>query len=151
MTVGGDTIHHEKYARDMRFVVFIRVTFWLILSTYFIKLNIAHHNNVVCMFCGLYCISPTPGHGPIESVVSHRTEKSFDASQWVTIKGIPSMWPELKLINAFPCASQLDDVIKWKHFPRYWPFVRGIRRSPVNSPLKGQWRGAVIFLWSATE
>ena len=24
-----------------------------------------------------------------------------------------------------------DDVIKWKHFPRYWPFVRGIHRSPV--------------------
>ena len=23
-----------------------------------------------------------------------------------------------------------DDVIKWKHFPRYWPFVRGIHRSP---------------------
>ena len=38
-----------------------------------------------------------------------------------------------------------DDVIKWKHFPRYWPFVRGIHRSPVNSPHKGQWRGAVIF------
>ena len=33
------------------------------------------------------------------------------------------------------------DVIKWKHFPRYWPFVRGIYRSPVNSPHKGQWRG----------
>ena len=31
-----------------------------------------------------------------------------------------------------------DDVIKWKHFPRYWPFVRGIRRSPVNSQHKGQ-------------
>ena len=26
-----------------------------------------------------------------------------------------------------------DDVIKWKHFPRYWPFVWGIHRSPVNS------------------
>ena len=26
-----------------------------------------------------------------------------------------------------------DDVIKWKHFPRYWPFVQGIHRSPVNS------------------
>ena len=26
-----------------------------------------------------------------------------------------------------------DDVIKWKHFPRYWPFVRGIHRSPVDS------------------
>ena len=25
-----------------------------------------------------------------------------------------------------------DDVIKWKHFPRYWPL------GPVNSPHKGQ-------------
>ena len=24
-----------------------------------------------------------------------------------------------------------DDVIKWKHFPRYWPFVQGIHRSRV--------------------
>ena len=38
-----------------------------------------------------------------------------------------------------------DDVIKWKHFPRYWPFVRGIHRSPVNSPHKGPWRGALKF------
>ena len=38
-----------------------------------------------------------------------------------------------------------DDVIKWKHFPRCWPFVRGIPRWPVNSPHKGQWRGALIF------
>ena len=38
-----------------------------------------------------------------------------------------------------------DDVIKWKHFPRHWPFVRGIHRSPVNSTHKGQWRGALMF------
>ena len=38
-----------------------------------------------------------------------------------------------------------DDVIKWKHFPRYCPFVRGIHRWPVNSPHKGQWRGALMF------
>ena len=38
-----------------------------------------------------------------------------------------------------------DDVIQWKHFPRYWPFVRGIHRSPVNSPHKGQRRGALMF------
>ena len=37
------------------------------------------------------------------------------------------------------------DVIKWKHFPRNWPFVWGIHRSPVNSPHKGQWRGAFMF------
>ena len=33
-----------------------------------------------------------------------------------------------------------DDVIKWKHFPRYWPFVQGIPRLPLNSPHKGQRR-----------
>ena len=38
-----------------------------------------------------------------------------------------------------------DDVMKWKHFPRNWPFVRGIHRSPVNSPHKGQWREALMF------
>ena len=36
-------------------------------------------------------------------------------------------------------------VIKWKHIPRYWPFVRGNHRSLVNSPHKGPWRGAFMF------
>ena len=27
-------------------------------------------------------------------------------------------------------------------FPRYWPYVRGIHRWPVNSPHKGLWHGA---------
>ena len=45
-------------------------------------------------------------------------------------------------IIKIPVANVLlhDDVIKWKHFPRYWLFVRGIHRSH-----KGQWRGALIF------
>ena len=38
-----------------------------------------------------------------------------------------------------------DDVIKWKHFPRHCPFVRGIHLSPVNSPHTGQWRGALML------
>ena len=42
-------------------------------------------------------------------------------------------------------AAYHDDVIKWKHFTRYWPFVRGIHRSPVNFPHKGQWRGAFMY------
>ena len=37
------------------------------------------------------------------------------------------------------------DVNKWKHIPRYWPFVREIHWSPVNCPHKGQWRGALMF------
>ena len=43
------------------------------------------------------------------------------------------------------CRIAHDDVIKWKNFPRYWPFVQGIQRSPVNSPHKGQWRRALMF------
>ena len=35
-----------------------------------------------------------------------------------------------------------DDVIKWKLF---LAFLRGIHRSPVNSPHKGQWRRALMF------
>ena len=45
-------------------------------------------------------------------------------------------------VNATPDKTY-GDVIK--HFPRYSTFVRGIHRSPVNSPHKGQWRGALMF------
>ena len=45
----------------------------------------------------------------------------------------------------YGCYQEHDDVIKLKHFTRYWTFVRGIHRSPVNSPHKGQWRGALMF------
>ena len=37
----------------------------------------------------------------------------------------------------------------WRHqmetFSGYWPFMWGIHRSPMNSPHKGQWRGALMF------
>ena len=36
------------------------------------------------------------------------------------------------------------DVIKWKLFSRYWPFVRGIHRW-IPPPPKRQWRGSLIF------
>ena len=64
------------------------------------------------------------------------------------------IWIEIKL-NIYPYEGRelrirnskayYDDVIKWKHFPRYWSFVGGIHRSPVNSPHKGQWCGPLMF------
>ena len=35
----------------------------------------------------------------------------------------------------------------WRHFhfPRYWPFVRGTHRSPVDSLNNCQWSGALMF------
>ena len=54
--------------------------------------------------------------------------------------------PFVTWFETLACSRTLhDDVMKWKHFPRYWPFVREIHRSPVNSPHKGQWRGTLIF------
>ena len=38
-----------------------------------------------------------------------------------------------------------DDIIKWKHFSHYWPFVGGIHWSLANSPHKGQWCWALLF------
>ena len=52
---------------------------------------------------------------------------------------------KLLFINRLYTSAFHDDVIKWKYFPRYWPFVWGIHRSPVNSPHRGQWRGALMF------
>ena len=56
-----------------------------------------------------------------------------------------SAFREFFYISAPYVYSLHDDVIKWEHFPRYWPFVRGIHRSTVNPPHKGQWRGALVF------
>ena len=49
------------------------------------------------------------------------------------------------IIKTPESVSSHDDVIKWKHFPRYWPFVWRIHRSPMISPHKGQRRGALMF------
>ena len=61
-------------------------------------------------------------------------------SRYIAVVGVQAMIPQYKWERDIH-----DDVIKWKHFPCYWPFVRGIHRSPVNSPHKGQWRGALMF------
>ena len=57
-----------------------------------------------------------------------------------TWKGSTFVFMEIKDLDILH-----DDVIKWKHFPRYWPFARGIHWSPVNSPHKDQWHGALMF------
>ena len=63
--------------------------------------------------------------------------------RWLTRQFVPRRTDMAGILLRF--AVPRDDVIKWKHFPRYWPFMRGIHRSPVNSTHKGQWRGALMF------
>ena len=75
--------------------------------------------------------------------------QKFGRSQWVQVEIRKSCWYCIIWIKVKPCLQQInrwyflrhnvtitlrfkiihDDVIKWKHFPRYWPFVRGIHWS----------------------
>ena len=63
---------------------------------------------------------------------------------WVQLKGV------FLILNFYHWIFH-DDVIKWKHFPCYWSSVRGIHRSPGNSPRKGQWRWLLWFFLSTPE
>ena len=54
----------------------------------------------------------------------------------------PSHWGGMSTLLLW---THNNDVIKWKHFPRYWSFVRGLHQSPVNSPHKSKWRGTFMF------
>ena len=70
-------------------------------------------------------------------------DDSKEACESGTHKGMEMLLRELCLASNF--SMIIDDVIKWKHYPRYWPFVQRIHRPPVNSPHKGQWHGALVF------
>ena len=69
------------------------------------------------------------------------TGTAIDSS---TEHGSSGTQPKITIYQSPHCWHH-DDVIKWKHFPRCWLFVRGIHRSPVNFPYKGQWRAALMF------
>ena len=83
----------------------------------------------------------------VSSVLLHRPTSRTTMATISTVC-ITSQWRQERLENHWlfdPKRCVHDDVIKWKHFPRNWPFVREIHRSPVNFPHKGQWRGALMF------
>ena len=75
---------------------------------------------------------------------------SQHTGQWLMLCRTPSNECKNYITHRYPLQKNPrklhhDDVIKWKHFPRNWPYFRGIHRSPVNSPHKGQWRRALMF------
>ena len=87
---------------------------------------------------------------------THRDQISPQVAHWVPFR-FHSVWFQLDsydLCNPYSTSflhwyreNEHYDVIKWKLFPRYWPFVRGIHRSPVNSPHKGQVMWMLMCLW----
>ena len=103
------------------------------------------------------CICSPIHATPCEIDVNRFAVKALCVVYWRMTQSV-NMMAKVNLFDHESCSSGMarihmwmqliiehDDVIKWKHFSRYWPFVRGIHRSPVNSPPKGQWRGALMF------
>ena len=90
-----------------------------------IDFNLRPHVSLEALFC--------VHHRVIEECVMIRVRHYH----WPTFVTHCVMWRYFTVLH--------DDVIQWKHFPRYWPFVRGIQRSTVDSPYKGQWRAALMF------
>ena len=74
----------------------------------------------------------------IETLSQSRTWNcNFSPGFWQSVNS-HNLWPriqsEIHITRNLtkiprPVSISHDDVIKWKHFPRYWPFVRGIHRS----------------------
>ena len=64
----------------------------------------------------------------------------FSHIVWIPLEFTPHNVIGNLLPNAVPVFH--NDVLKWKHFPRYWPFVRGIQRW---FPHRSQWRGTLTF------
>ena len=99
-------------------------------------------------------------HSTAPTAEEHKSELKFTTdTPYLALAGVQSIYFNVYKIfcveilktrfmrNTLPwlMSHLYNDVIKWKNFTRYWPFVRGIHRSPVNSPHKGQWRGALMF------
>ena len=85
-----------------------------------------------------------------KSFLSHTTANENNSLDWL-IESHPVFSQKAQLfwhvqkLHYIPWDMLCDDVIKCKRFPRYWPFVRGIHRSPADSPHKGQWCVALMF------
>ena len=81
----------------------------------------------------------------ISTVITRISRVHWDSINFVFVN-IPSTHSNTHAYQLFH-----DDVIKWKHFPRYWPFVReftGPRWIPRTKASEAElW----CVLWSASE
>ena len=88
-------------------------------------------------------ILPLPGAG-----FGRRTWPTFAVTTWKLIwANIPTHWAWTNTLTWWVGISA--KIPWWRHqmetFSASLAFVRGIHRSLVNSPHKGQWRGALVF------
>ena len=108
-----------------------------------VSLELAHQFYVLyCIRCIFILISCVPAMHGIYLQCVHMCKISRQIPSFYYIDMISN---PIILSNQTEAWNLHNDVIKWKPFPGCWSFLRGIHRSPMTSPRKGQWRGALMF------
>ena len=78
----------------------------------------------------------TDGRTVVQIMVQHWMCQELWCKSMIQWSLAPPYTPEGRKDNMRSWYGNLfhhDDAIKWKHFPSYWPFVRGIHRSVTRS------------------
>ena len=83
-----------------------------------------HYNDVIMDLIASQITSLTIVYSAVYSGADRRKHQSSASLAFVPMNS-PHKRPETRKMFPF---DDHDDVIKWKHFTRYWPFVRGIHR-----------------------
>ena len=102
------------------------------------------------------CAGNSPGTGEFPAQMASYAEnvsiwwRHHALTLWQLVASVPVKQLYMCIINGMPLVHGLsyNDVIKWKHFSRYWPFVRGIHRSRWNPLTKVSDAELWCFLWS---
>ena len=129
--------------------------YWLCRTIFhgYLMQNTCIHVCLLCVIYMFYCINILHSCSKLES--SHLINYPFIMTQVACVLKINHcFW----IMACSPCGTKPlcktganDDVIKWKHSLRCWPFVRGIHRSPVNSPHGTSDAELWCFFWSVPE
>ena len=106
-------------------------------------------------WCNRHCVRPMYAYKPYIPqcyCITMLTTETESSSGWLSCSSLETL--ELEVTTSYPddlfvsvTSTWLhlrafpvhDDVIKWKHFPRYWPFVRGIHWW-FETPSRPLWR-----------
>ena len=132
----------HKYKTNLKYVN--HMSMWWTCSFHIYLIITDHKTDDLMLFKPYHC-PRKKYYRPTQYILLRRSNNFITLSTHCLYLKTISNHDFLYLRSTWALSTTFDDVIKWKHFPRHCPFVRGIHRSPVDSPPKGQWRGALMF------
>ena len=127
-------IHHEYTIR-------IRVT-WIYTAIQVFQINHSSENEYMTAAYHLYILH--------KNAYTQQGEAMDKTHFLCCVNWYIWIWPNTIIRSRVGVGCLNDDVIKWKHLPRYWPVVGRIHRSSMDSPHKDQWLGPLMISLKCT-